>query len=45
MEAEFTAIRGKIEQFLSDDEVEFAGVTIEDLMSAIKVALENQNVR
>ncbi|MEC8622056.1 MAG: hypothetical protein VXY05_02960 [Pseudomonadota bacterium] len=45
VEAEFTAIRGKIEQFLSDDEVEFAGVTIEDLMSAIKVALENQDVR
>ena len=45
MKAEFEVIRGKIEQFLADDKVEFAGVTVEDLMSAIKVALETQDVR
>ena len=45
VEAEFEVIRAKIQQFLADDEVEFAGVKIEDLMSAIKVALETQDVR
>jgi lipoate-protein ligase A len=40
--AESAAIRERVESFLARDNVEFAGVTADDLMAAIEIALGNQ---
>ena len=41
-EADPAAIRARVEAFLANDEVEFAGVTADDLMAAMEIALNSQ---
>jgi lipoate-protein ligase A len=36
------ALRGRVETFLANDDVEFAGVTADDLCAALDIALEGQ---
>lgn len=40
--AESTDIRARVEKFLAGDDVEFAGVTADDIMAAMKIALGAQ---